>query len=166
MKKRKFLLPLLLLLSVCAAFFFNFYRPAPQPAHPANPPATQTVLVGGKDLSRYVGKPIVATDNKSIREWYVANVSSIPQQLDGSLPLKERARQAFELRNKYIREARAAMADRITAEELNKSHPVATFEDFLRLKMQRKHMSEEEALQDIIRTAPITNKNVNKSFGL
>ena len=163
MKKRKFLLPLLLLLSVCAAFFFNFDRPAPSLVPR---PASQTVLVDGKDLSRYVGKPIIATDNKSIREWYVANVSSIPQQLDGSLPLKERARQAFELRNKYIREARAAMADRIAAEELNKSHPVATFEDFLRSKMQRKHMSEEEALQDIIRTAPITNKNVNKSFGL
>ena len=43
-------------------------------------------------LAEYVGKPITKTDNQSVREWYVANVSRILDQIDSSL--HERASKA------------------------------------------------------------------------
>lgn len=46
-------------------------------------------------LSKYIGKPIVETDNQYIREWYYANVGDIPNQIDRSKSREEQARQAY-----------------------------------------------------------------------
>ena len=75
-------------------------------------------------------------------------------------------KQAFELRNKYKRQARIAMSDIETVERLEKKKPVPTFEEMLKHKIEDKHMTEEEALKDILKTASKTNADVNKEFDL
>ena len=119
-----------------------------------------------KGLKGYVEQPITKTDNQSIREWYVANVSNIPSQIDRSRPTEEQARQAFTLRNKYKHDARIAMADRKTVEFLEKEKPAPTFEELIEKKMRDKGLSHHEAILDILRSAATTNTNVNKEFGL
>lgn len=119
-----------------------------------------------KDLSKYIGQPIEKSDNQSIREWYVANVRNIPNLIDKSLSREDQARQAFEMRNKLKREARVAMSDVETADMLERERPVPTFEDLIKSKIKRKGMTREEAIEDILKTASITNADVNKEFGL
>ncbi len=125
-----------------------------------------TIKSGANDWNQYVSSNIIKTDNQSIREWYVANVSDIQNQIDRRKSFEEQVRQAYELRNEYKRMARAAMSDEETAAILEKKRPVKTFDELLRDKMKRKNMSKEEALMDILKTASKTNENVNKEFGL
>lgn len=117
-------------------------------------------------LLRYVGKPIIERDNQHVREWYVANVSDIPNQIDRSKPLIDQARQAYALRTQYKHAARAAMADTETAKLLDEERPALTFEELLDRKMRFKGMTKDEAIKDILKTASKTNDNVNKEFGL
>ena len=118
------------------------------------------------NIKRYIGQPITQTDNQHVREWYYANVSNIPNQVNSNLPLVEQAKQAFELRNKYKHQARAAMTDVKTAEMLEKKRPAPTFDELLESKMKRKGMTKQEAIEDILKTASKTNADVNKEFGL
>ena len=119
-----------------------------------------------RNLKEYIGQPIIQTDNQHVREWYYANVSDIPNQIDPNLPLVEQSKQAYELRNKYKHQARAAMTDVETAAMLEKKHPAPTFEELLESKMKRKNMTKQEAIKDILKTASKTNADVNKEFGL
>ena len=123
-------------------------------------------IIKEKDISKYIGKKIVDTDNQSIREWYVANVSDIPNQINKSKSFEEQVKQAFDLRNKYKHEARIAMSDKETVEMLERKRPAPTFEQLLQSKMKRKNMTKEDALKDILKTASKTNEDVNKEFGL
>ena len=123
-------------------------------------------VIHNKDISKYVNKPITETDNQSIREWYVANVNNIPNMIDKSLSREEQAKQAFELRNKFKREARIAMSDKETSEMLERKRPVPTFGELVESKMKRKGMTRKEAIEDILKTASSTNADVNKEFGL
>lgn len=106
------------------------------------------------------------TDNQSVREWYYANVGNIPNMIDKTKTLEEQINQAFKLINKYKHEARIAMSDKETAEMLEKKRPAKTFEELVSDKMQRKKMTREQALEDILNTASKTNADVNKEFGL
>ncbi len=81
-------------------------------------------------LSKYIGKPIVETDNQHIREWYYANVGDIPNQIDRSKSREEQARQAYALRNQYKHQAHAAMWEG--------TRPVIPFDKLLESKMRRK----------------------------
>ncbi len=118
------------------------------------------------DLSKYIGKDIVETDNQHVREWYYANVSDIPNQIDKSLPFIDQVKQAFNLRNKYKHKARVAMSDVETASELERLRPAPVFEELIENKMKRKNLTYQEALEDILQTASKTNPDVNKEFGL
>ena len=124
------------------------------------------IMKESNSLNQYVGKKISKTDNKSVREWYVANVRDIPNKIDKNESLEKQVKQAFELRNSYKHQARVAMSDRKTAEMLEKEKPSKTFEELLESKMKRKNMTKEEALKDILKTASKTNADVNKEFGL
>ena len=117
-------------------------------------------------LSKYLGEKIVKTDNQRVREWYYANVSDIPNQIDKTKSFDEQVKRAFELRNKYKHEARVAMSDVKKAQELEELRPVPSFEELVESKMKRKNMNREEALQDILKTTSKTNPDVNKEFGL
>jgi len=119
-----------------------------------------------EELMEYIGKPIIKTDNQSIREWYVANVSNIPNQVDQSKSIEEQARQAFNLRNQLKHEARVAMTDIETAQFLEETRPAPTFEQLLQGKMKRKGFTYSGAVEDILETSSKTNADANKEFGL
>lgn len=123
-------------------------------------------IIQSKGMEKYVDKEIIKTDNKSVREWYVANVSKIPEKVDQTLPLAEQAKQAFEMRNALKHEARVAMSDTEMAKRLEERRPAPQFESLLQDKMRRKGLTEKEALQDILATSAKTNADVNKEFGL
>ena len=116
--------------------------------------------------NRFTIRPITKTDNKSVREWYVTNVSGIPDQIDKTRPLEEQAKQAFELRNRYKHMARVAMSDEETARKLERTRPAPAWEELIADKMRRKGMTRKEATKDILDTASKTNADVNKEFGL
>lgn len=124
------------------------------------------IKVDKSKLSEYIGKSIIENDNQHVREWYYANVTDIPNQIDKTKSFEEQVKQAFELRNKYKHEARVAMADEETANLLELKRPAPTFEELLKDKMNRKSMTRKEALEDIFKTASKTNADVNKEFGL
>lgn len=104
--------------------------------------------------------------NTAVRKWYIAHDKMIPDLIDKTKSLEEQARQAYELRNKFKRQARNLMADQETRKELDLTDPAKSFDELLRHKMQDKNLTYEEALQDIIKTASKTRKSVNKKFGL
>ena len=128
--------------------------------------ANSGIMKSGKDLSQYIGAGIIKTDNQSIREWYFANVSDIPNQIDKSLSFEQQVRQAYELRNQYKHRAREAMSDIETAKALEEKRPAPSFDELIESKMKRKNMTRDEALEDILKTASKTNADVNKEFGL
>lgn len=117
-------------------------------------------------MSKYTDQSIAKDDNQSVREWYVAKVSDIPNQIDKSKTFEEQVRQAFDLRNKYKHEARVAMKDFETAQALEEYRPAPTFESLIEDKMRRKGLTRSAALEDILITSSKTNTDVNKEFGL
>lgn len=115
-----------------------------------------------EELQAYIGK----LDNKTVREWYIYQSDWIHAQISTELPIEERARQAFELRNKYRRQARDLMADQELRKCLDREKPMREWESIVADKMRRKGMSRQEAVEDIYRTAIKSNEGVNKKFGL
>ena len=115
-----------------------------------------------EELQAYIGK----LDNKTVREWYIYQSDWIHSQISTELPIEERARQAFQLRNKYRRQARDLMADQELRERLDREKPMREWESIVADKMRRKGMSRQEAVEDIYRTAIKSNEGVNKKFGL
>ena len=115
-----------------------------------------------KMLSGFIG----ALDNVTVRKWYKYHDERIHEQIDEGLPLEEKARIAFELRNEYRRQARELMADTAAREELERKYPNKTFDEMVTEKMRRKNMTREQALEDIYETATKTNEEVNKKLGL
>ena len=104
--------------------------------------------------------------NREVREWYISEVSNIPNTIDETLPLKEQARQAFEKRNLIRSKAREMMADKEMRNILETEKPNMTFDELIASKMKRKGLTRKEAQIDILKTATKTNKNVNKELGL
>ena len=103
---------------------------------------------------------------KDVRKWYVEEVSKIVDNIDKTLPIEQRAKQAFEARNTIRTEARDLMLDQKTRKMLDKEHPNKTFEELVESKMKRKGMTREEAIQDVYDTATKTNASVNKDLGI
>ena len=104
--------------------------------------------------------------SREVREWYISEVSNIPNAIDETLPLEEKARQAFEKRNLIRSKARDMMADKEMRNLLETEKPNMTFEELIASKMKRKGLTRKEAQIDILKTATKTNKSVNKEIGL
>ena len=104
--------------------------------------------------------------NKEVRQWYKYHDEHIPDLLDTSKPLEERARQACELRNTHRTQARELMKDQKLRKQLDETDPNKSFEELLADKMQRKNLTREQAVQDILNSATKTRKSVNKALGL
>ena len=49
--------------------------------------------------------------NVEVRKWYLDSVAHIPDTIDPALPMLEKAKKAFEARNRIRTEARKMMAD-------------------------------------------------------
>ena len=109
---------------------------------------------------------IIKRGNVEVRKWYLDSVSHIPDSINQSLPMTEKAKLAFEARNRIRTEARDMMADEAKRNELDRDSPNPTFEQLVESKMRRKKMTREEAIEDIYKTATTTNERVNKELGL
>ena len=57
-------------------------------------------------MKRDMNETLRTFDNQSVREWYCMRVHDIPNLIDYAKTPEEQARQAFDLRNKYKRDAR------------------------------------------------------------
>ncbi|MGI5891735.1 MAG: minor capsid protein, partial [Bacillota bacterium] len=104
--------------------------------------------------------------NLETRSWYYYKCNNIPNLIDKSKPIEEQAHQCHELRNKYKKEARDLMKDQAERKNLDMKKPIETFEETLVRKMDEKGITRVEAIKDIAATAPKTNKDVNKKYGL
>ena len=104
--------------------------------------------------------------NVAARKWYKEHDARIPELIDKSLPLEDQARQACELRNAFRTMTRDFMEDQETRKQLDRDSPNKTFEELIKHKMNDKHMTREEAIQDILKTSTKTNSKVNKELGL
>ena len=104
--------------------------------------------------------------DKETRIWYKAHDEKIPGMIDKTLPVEEQAKQACRLRNENRTNARDLMRDQQTRRKLDVEQPNKTFEELIDSKIERKGMTYEQAVEDIIKTSKKTNKQVNKSLGL
>ena len=104
--------------------------------------------------------------NLEARKWYLAHDAKIPNLIDKNRSIEEQARQAFELRNSFRTITRDLMKDQDTRKKLDKDDPNKTFEELIQSKMQRKNMTRDEAIEDILKTATKTRSSVNKELGL
>ncbi len=104
--------------------------------------------------------------NGEVRRWYKTKDMAIPEKLDKSLPLREQAMQAHELRNTYRTQARELMKDQIARKQLDQNHPNTSFEEMIEHKMKKYGLNEQEAYQDIIRSSTTTNKKYDKIAGV
>lgn len=108
----------------------------------------------------------IKLSNREVRKKYIEAVSNIKNNIDSSLPMEEKAKMAFEARNRIRTQARNMMADKETRKLLDSERPNKTFEELIQSKMDRKGMTREEAIKDIYKTATKTNDMVNKELGL
>lgn len=108
----------------------------------------------------------IKLNNREVRKKYIEAVSNIKNNIDSSLPMEEKAKMAFEARNRIRTQARNMMADKETRKLLDSERPNKTFEELIQSKMDRKGMTREEAIKDIYKTATKTNDMVNKELGL
>lgn len=96
-----------------------------------------------------------------MRTVYKKCVHSIKNSVNKNLPLEQQAKQAFSLRNTYRNRARDLMEDVQARKQLDARRPNKAFDELLKGKMERKGLTKEEALKDIIETASKTNKGVD-----
>lgn len=104
--------------------------------------------------------------NLVARNWYVDHVRNIKNEIDQSLPIEEKARIAFQMRNDIRTQTRDMMEDVELRNRLDEQHPNSSFEELVASKMFRKNMTRAQAIQDIYETSTKTNKNINKMFGI
>ena len=104
--------------------------------------------------------------NIAVRKWYKKNVSKIMNSIDPNLPLEEKSKQAFAMRNKLRTQAREMMSDTKKKNLLNRERPNLEYEQLIRSKMERKGLTREEAIEDILKTATKTNEKVDKELGI
>lgn len=79
--------------------------------------------------------------------------------------MEEKAKYAFEARDRMRIIAREMMEDEESRIGLYKEHPNKTFEELIEKNMKKKGMTREEALEAIFKSATKTNDKVNKQFG-
>ncbi|MBE6825855.1 MAG: phage capsid protein [Ruminococcus sp.] len=104
--------------------------------------------------------------DRDTRAWYLAHDRMIPDLIDRSKTIEEQARQACDLRNQFRTQARELMADQEKRRQLDITDPNRSFEELIADKMQRKGLSREEAIADVLQTATKTRASVNKILGL
>ncbi len=104
--------------------------------------------------------------NLEARSWYKHQNKMIPKKVEALSGLEEKTRRACEMRNQNKINARALMKDENEKKRLDEEEPPKSFEELLRNKMSRKHLTREEAMEDIIRTSAKTRKSVDERFGL
>ena len=104
--------------------------------------------------------------DRAARKWDLAQDAVIAKEIESEGIPEEKARKAFEARNRNRMHARDLMENQEKRAMLERDEPNRTFEELLADKMKRKGLTREEAVRDIIETAGKTRRSVNKSLGL
>lgn len=110
--------------------------------------------------------PNESLSERDARAWYIEHDKKIPEMIDRSKSIEEQARQACDLRNKHRTQARDLMENQEIRKELDRTDPNKSFEELIEDKMNRKGLSYEEAIEDILKTATKTRKSVDERYGL
>ncbi|WP_346869660.1 MULTISPECIES: hypothetical protein [unclassified Clostridium] len=116
------------------------------------------------NFNRYK-KLIGKLDNLEVRIWYNKRDKNIINEIDKSLSIKEQAKQAHFLRNKYRAQARKLMADRMLAEKLSINNSNLPFE-YYENKYLNQGYNDNELYEKIIAASTRTNKMVNVALGI
>ncbi len=104
--------------------------------------------------------------DKVVRKWYVSHDKKIPNLVDKTKSIEEQARQAHSLRNENRTQARNLMMNQDERKWLDESHPNLSFDEQIAKKMSDKGLTRDEAISDILATAPKSNKKVNDKFNV
>jgi hypothetical protein len=107
-----------------------------------------------------------ALSNMEARQWYLAEEAKILGRVDPNLPLRERAIQAFNMRNQVRTKARELMSDRELAAKLMREEPNITLRELVKRKYQKKGLVGDELWQDILDSSRKSRTSVNKKLGL
>ncbi|WP_405132914.1 phage head morphogenesis protein [Nocardia sp. NBC_01388] len=133
-----------------------------------HPPVLDAVFgLGSLGLPEY---PDGSLTSEETRNYYAAGeqrLKAINEQLANSdLSLEERTKIALELRNELRTKARDLMADRDAAAYLAEKEPNSTLEQLIDRKMERKGLTREGALEDIIKSSSESRGSVNQALGV
>ncbi|MDL9936632.1 phage head morphogenesis protein [Gordonia sp. ABSL1-1] len=85
---------------------------------------------------------------------------------NSDLSMEERARIGCELRNELRTQARELMSDRAAAEGLYRTDPNKTFDELIQDKMNRKGLTREQAIEDVVRSSSTSRGSVNAGLGV
>lgn len=105
-----------------------------------------------------------ATNNVAVRQGYLNALEAIPGKINTTLPLREQAMQAFNLRNAAKIDARAAMAD--GGALLNKTDPIPTIQDVVRRAYQDKGLVGDDMWRSILESSTRSRASVNQALGV
>jgi len=117
---------------------------------PGSPVASKSALKSG------------TLNNEATRKFYHSQLDSIPSKIDSNLPLKEKALQAFKMRNEVKLQARDLMADRVTAEALPAPK---TLQDVVR-KAYQQGLRGDDVLHYVLGGSQRSNAAVDSALGL
>jgi RHS repeat-associated protein len=109
--------------------------------------------------------PLYSLDDKASRSWYHSQLDSIPSQIDNSLPLRDQARQAFELRNQARQNARQLMSNRQLATDLDFTDPLPSWHQMLKRAASNGYEGEDVYLY-ILRSSTRSRASVDAALGL
>jgi len=105
--------------------------------------------------------------SRDARRWYLYQETLIHDNIDPNLSREERARAAFQMRNKVRQKARQLMHDIETAEYLNQNEKNMSFEDLIERKKAKYGIEDPQQLYDAIyESANKSRASVNASFNL
>ena len=104
--------------------------------------------------------------DRAVRKWYLAQDGKIPDEIDKTQSIEAQARMACELRNRNRTWARDLMHDQEKRRQMDITDPNRSFEELIERKMQRKGLTRDEAVADVLNTATKTRKSVNIALGL
>jgi len=101
--------------------------------------------------------------SRQTRIWYLAQEAKIIDMIDRSLPLKQQAKQAFNLRNFFRSKARDLMVSQVRADELRKLYPNFTWKQVIQ-KYKSKGFTGDKLWKEIINASTRSRKSVNQKM--
>lgn len=112
------------------------------------------------------GIPAGTLDDVSVRKWYHQQLDAIPGKIDRTQPLRNQARQAFELRNQARVDARALMADRAKALGYDVTDPIRTLQEQIRYAVEVRGKQGSEIWEYILESSTRSRPSVDAAAGL
>jgi RHS repeat-associated protein len=112
------------------------------------------------------GIPAGTMDDFSARNWYLQQLDAIPGKIDKTQPLRDQARQAFDLRNQARTDARALMLNRNKADQYDISDPNRTWQEQIQYVVENYNKQGSEVWEHILESSTRSRPSVNESLGL